>query len=251
VVARLRRDAAERAAHIDQRIRRAQREGRHGGHAGVEQAAHARAGRHEAAREVRRPQQDAGELGGGRHAQQRAGGAVVARARAHALPYEERGQHEGLEHDVRAHHVRGLHLDRADGEEQRSRQARPPVGEARAQQVDETHARHTEAGHHRARGQIAGRTEPRRVEPRQHGREQVEEQAGVLVEAMIEIALGQHPPHVLDEVALVHVRLVPQALVERAEAQQAGERQHHREEDGGPRATGNGAGKPVQGMVHG
>ena len=217
--------AAERAAHLGDRVRRADREHHDRRGTGEHEPGQPSARTQQADRDVRGCQQHARELHGRGGAHERARRPVARRAPPHAREAEEREQHERLQHDVRPHHVRRLHRDRADGDEQRGRKADERTAQARAEQAREADAADAERGDHGAGREVGVGTEARRPEEREHGRGQIEEEAGVLVEAVVEVARGEHPAGVLDEVPLVDVRLVAQPVVERAEAQDRGQRE--------------------------
>jgi hypothetical protein len=107
--------------------------------------------------------------------------------------------------------VRRLHLDRRDRQQQRGGEARGRPRHRPPEQEREEDAGHAERRHHGPRGEVALGRERRAVRGAHEGQQQVEDEPGVLVEAMVEVAAREHAADVLHEELLVDVRGVPQA----------------------------------------
>jgi hypothetical protein len=133
---------------------------------------------------------------------------------------------------------------RGDREERRREEAcRRPPG-APSQRVDEEHAQEAEAADEGPSGQV-GRGPLLGADEGDDGRQEVVEEAGILVEAVVQIPAFQHVNGVRDEEPFVELRAVPEPPPEPGEAEQG--RDHEDPEEGKPPAhlsNGATAGRP-------
>ena len=225
---------------------RADREGQKSSEAGEEHSRPPETRRERPPQEVARREQGARELHRGRDADRHPRLKVALRPFPGAEEEKGKEQDEGGQHDIGPDHVRRFDFHGRDREKGRGQQGREeaapePLREPRAQ----GHAQHGERGHHPAAQQVRTRSQPRRAQKGQSGGEEGAEEARVLVKAVVEGALVEHPAHALDEVHLVDEGRVAQAVAERGETKGRGGREQEPE----GHASGGGSREPDHGAM--
>ena len=240
MIAELHQDArGQKAPEVEERVRGGEEEDGGGAKGGEDDASNSMAGGEPTVEQVGGNEQHARELDRRGGPEGRSRDDVSQGTRSDPAEGQEGQKHEGLEHDVRLHHVGGVHRDGRNGEQKRGRAGSHRSHEASSQHRDQEDARHPEPGHDRPRGQVRfGARRPVRADHGHPRGEKAEDETGVFVVAVVEAALGHHAVRVLDEDALVRVGTVMEAEAESGEAEGRGEDRDDR--DGGPEARGSG-----------